>query len=72
MGKSWIAKRLDADGERFELHLGGNIYVLSLEEGERIARDILGLLNVDEFCPACDAGAGHCIGHHEDNDEIPF
>jgi len=26
----------------------------------------------DEFCPACDAGAGHCIGHHEDNDEIPF
>ena len=26
----------------------------------------------DEFCPACDAGVGHCIGPHKGSDEIPF
>ena len=26
----------------------------------------------DVFCPACDAGAGHCNGPHKGNDEIPF
>ena len=26
----------------------------------------------DEFCPACDAGTGHCIGPHKGSDEIPF
>ena len=26
----------------------------------------------DGFCPACDAGVGHCNGPHKGNDEIPF
>ena len=25
-----------------------------------------------EFCPACDAGVGHCNGPHKGSDEIPF
>lgn len=26
----------------------------------------------DIFCPACDAGAGHCNGPHKGSDEIEF
>ena len=44
-----IEKTIRPDGthERFEIPLGGCIHVISLESGERIARDILSLLDKD-------------------------
>ena len=40
-------KREDTGAERFEIHLGATIYVLSLEAGEKIARDILSLMGIE-------------------------
>ena len=37
------------------------------------AAELLALLEEQErFCPACDAGAGHCNGPHKGSDEIGF
>jgi len=48
MSEPWICRASQAGKyDHFELHLGGNIYVLSLEDGEKIARDILGLLYIE-------------------------
>jgi len=48
MREPWIAKaKQEGVYERFELHLGDGTHVLSLEDGEKIARDILGLLDID-------------------------
>jgi|GEM_PF-5358046 len=46
MKEPWIAKTSGVDGDRFEIHLGGSVYVFSLQEGEVIARDILLLLGI--------------------------
>lgn len=44
-----IEKTIRPDGtcERFEIPLGGCIHVISLESGEKIARDILSLLDIE-------------------------
>lgn len=48
MSEPWVEKTRRSDGiERFELHLGVSVYVVSLERGEKIARGILGLLDID-------------------------
>ena len=44
MKEPWIAKTMDINGERFEVHLGGSAHVLSLVQGATLARNILGLL----------------------------
>lgn len=43
-----VEKAKRSDGvERFEIHLGGAVYILSLERGEKMARWILSLLDID-------------------------
>lgn len=44
MKEPWIAKTCWDGNARFELHIGENIHVLSLEKGKRLAEDILSLL----------------------------
>jgi len=42
-----ITKRAVHGSDRFELHLGGSIYVFSLERGEKLAKNILSLLGIE-------------------------
>jgi len=42
-----ITKQAVHGSERFELHLGGGIYIFSLKRGERLARNILSHLGID-------------------------
>ncbi len=47
MKEPWIVKTDGKEGQRFELHIGGRIQVLSLQEAEVLARGILLFMDVD-------------------------
>ena len=48
MNEPWIARTSQLGKyDRFELHLCGKIHALSLEQAEKLAREILGLLDIE-------------------------
>ncbi len=52
MTEPWVARTCwDGSNARFELHIGGNIYALSLEKGKRLAEYILCLLREEDDIP---------------------
>ena len=41
-------------------------------EKHRVYKALLADATEEQFCPACDAGVGHCNGPHNGSDKMPF